>query len=452
MVAFGFNLVSLQATQKFNLVQLPLAGKLSEPMGMMFRPNVPNQLWIVNHGNDSIAIVKDPASSHPQLEARTDAYAEHFVAKPTGISFGQGETFAISNNSINEVRGMKFTKNPERNQYFAKNHFMGPTLFSAATYALAGQSKRYLEDWPQPGNGHDAALYSETGGCPPEFWSPDVRRCYWPREGSHVDMLHESPLTMGIIHDRHNAYYVLDGCGSRDDRQQCVGDGHLVRYDFNRDHQEGNGFHGDGVVWRYPEISFKRVNNVPSGMVIHDGFLYFANSGKGTIEQVSLDRGNIQKIVRSWSDRTDYDRVGSGIINWVDVTNGPGDGDDPNVILAWTKAKGDPVKLAALGKSWIPPMETLAEYAYIYRVPQQTIIEQKWLSRPSGLATDSRALYVADYESGWIAAFDWKTFKPLWRYRSNLTSISGLTIDPTKPGNLYITDKNTNSLYRLQIS
>jgi len=450
VVVLLIELFPLQAQSTIRFEKIVLNKQLSEPTGVAFRLAQPDQLWIVNHGNDAVTIVTHPGQPNMQVETRTDAYAEHFVAKPTGVTFGYGDTFAVSNDSINEVRGMKFVQNPERNKYFVKSHFMGPSLFSAGTYALAGQNKRYLDDWPQPGFGHDAPdNLTPAQGCPQEFWSLSDQRCYWPREGSHLDMLHESPLAMGIVHDQGNAYFVLDGCGNRDQNNQCLGNGHLVRYDFNRDHQEGNGFHGDGIVRRYPEIAFKRLENVPSGMVMREGWLYFANSGSGAIARAYPSKGNIQTLVSSWSGQAEQGRVGPGLIDWINIPNSPGDGDSPDTIKTWIQTKGNLDRIRALGKSWIPPAETLSEYSYVYNVPQEPFISVKWLNQPSGLAGDQQALYVADYKSGWIAAFDWKTSKVLWRYQSHLTSISGLTINPSRAKELYLTDRATNALYRL---
>lgn len=35
-------------------------------------------------------------------------------------------------------------------------------------------------------------------------------------EGSYLDMLYESLLVMGIVYDKGNVYFLLDGCGSWD--------------------------------------------------------------------------------------------------------------------------------------------------------------------------------------------------------------------------------------------
>lgn len=57
--------------------------------------------------------------------------------------------------------------------------------------------------------------------------------------GSHLDMLHESPYCQGIASETLNRFWVVDG---------NLGD--IVMYDFKADHGPGNNDHADGVVHR----------------------------------------------------------------------------------------------------------------------------------------------------------------------------------------------------------
>ncbi len=182
-----------------------------------------------------------------------------------------------------------------------------------------------------------------------------------------------------------------------------------MRYDFNHDHQEGKGYHGDGLIWRYPEVSYQRVADIPSGMVIHDGRLYFANTGVVTVESVALESGRVETVFAGWARRTERNRVGPGVIDWQHIPGNPGNGEDPANIDAW---------IAALGNGWIRPQEILSEYAYVYDVAQETFFRADWLTQPSALAADDTALYVADYGSGWLAALDWQTGAVIWRHQT----------------------------------
>ncbi len=310
----------------------------AEPTGLAFRPSAEGELWVTNHGDDSIAIVAD-AGGDATVTNRRDAYAEHFVARPDGLAFdSSGEYLAVANDSNNEVRDMHFVMNPERNRFFKNNNFMGPSLFDASTYALAGQSKGYLDDWPQPGFGHDPPDDVPRHQCPTKYWSEEAANCIWPREGSHLDMLHGSPLAAGIANLDSNLYFVLDGCGTRTATNRCRGDGHVVLVDFNRDHQEGNGFHGDGVIDRFIDAPFTREEGVPSGIVEHDGEVFYADTGGGVVRRLDPDGGEREVVVGPWHPGpASHHLQGNGPTDWADVAHGPPDGDDPRAVEDWVQ-------------------------------------------------------------------------------------------------------------------
>ncbi len=86
----------LQAFVDVQVTQLLLVekGVLTAPAGLAFRPDRPQELWVTNQGNDSLAIVDLTNPDLPVALVRTDAYAEHFVAHPAEIAFGVEDTFA----------------------------------------------------------------------------------------------------------------------------------------------------------------------------------------------------------------------------------------------------------------------------------------------------------------------------------------------------------------------
>ena len=92
--------------------------------------------------------------------------------------------------------------------------------------------------------------------------------------GSHIDMLHESPLGMGIAHDYDNVYWYNDGFY-----------GELVRYDFQQDHDTGEHDHSDGIVHRYSEIELSRFSGVPGHMILDKdtGILYISDTGANRV-------------------------------------------------------------------------------------------------------------------------------------------------------------------------
>ena len=83
-----------------------------EPTALAFRPGSEGELWVTNHGDDSIAIVAD-AGGDATVANRRDAYAEHFVARPAGLSFDSTGEYLVANDSNNEVRDIHFEINPE---------------------------------------------------------------------------------------------------------------------------------------------------------------------------------------------------------------------------------------------------------------------------------------------------------------------------------------------------
>jgi hypothetical protein len=101
-------------------------------------------------------------------------------------------------------------------------------------------------------------------------------------EGSHLDMLHQSPLCMGIAHESGNAYWAFDGMA-----------GNIVRYDFVDDHGPGGGDHSDGIIRRYMDASVTRVANIPGHMELDHatGMLYVADTGGNRIMRLDTATG-----------------------------------------------------------------------------------------------------------------------------------------------------------------
>lgn len=420
---------------------------LDSPSALAMRPGT-LELWIANSGDDSLTIIDlDDPDSAQRLQ---DGYGEHFTARPSGIAFNEdGTFFAISNDSNNEVRDMEFVLNPERESHFRNNNFMGPTLFSPETFALAGQNKAYLDDWPQPGISHDPPDDIPEHQCPAEYWAQGISQCAWPRQGSHLDMLHGNPLSTGIVHDAVNAYYVLDGCGVGDSRGSCDGPGHVARIDFNRDHQEGNGFHGDGVTQRYIDLPFKRVDGVPSGMMRHDGWVYYSDTGAGTVRRFQPDTGRFEVMVSNWNDSpASHGEHGPGVVDWSHLEDGPGDGDDPETVSAWVAEHGNQEAIDAAGDSWIMPRETLAEYSYVWEATAEEVAPGS-VDRPSGLVAGESSWFVADNDSGRILEFDWDG-SPGRVIETGLDGLTGLALSEDG-SELFFTDTDSNGVYRVRL-
>lgn len=199
---------------------------LNFPSDLEFKPGVPGELWVTNREDHSIVIYEDAGGSNQVADKRQATFdnGQHFLAKPAALAFGDNGAFATAQ----QERAATQPGDPE------DGSFMGPTLWTA--------------DFDVFNGGHT----------------------------SHLDMLHNSPLSSGIAHESENTYWVVDG-----------EHGSLTRYKFNSDHGLGGTDHTDGEIYRYADAMLAHVPSVPSHVVLDGAYVYAADSGNGRI--VRLD-------------------------------------------------------------------------------------------------------------------------------------------------------------------
>lgn len=119
----------------------------------------------------------------------------------------------------------------------------------------------------------------------PVLWSSDLE-IYAKKDpiglGSHLDMLHNSPLCMGIAWEQGNVYWTINGR-----------DNSVVKYDFGADHNIGMDDHSDGASLEYVRGLIKRTEGVPSHLVFRsaDSMLYIADTGNGRIAKLDTTSG-----------------------------------------------------------------------------------------------------------------------------------------------------------------
>jgi DNA-binding beta-propeller fold protein YncE len=219
---------------------------LDGPSGLAFAPAHPDQLWVVNRNTDGVVILFDPGKKQQRAETRIDAFGHHFMAKPSGIAFGTNNHFATSQDSRDE-----WNTHP-----IPPDDFMGPTLWSADLDIFAEVN----QVWPKPAG----AL-----------------------EGSHLDMLHESPWGMGLAHDHDNAYWYFDGMNAE-----------IVLCDFEQDHGPGGSNHSDGRVLRYTGTEVHRVDGVPSQIALDpdEKALYVADTGADRVMRLDSSGGTAANV------------------------------------------------------------------------------------------------------------------------------------------------------------
>jgi hypothetical protein len=209
--------------------------QVSQPWDLDFHPSRANELWILNKGTDrtggSTVTITDVGLGGQKTEWRRDGNARHFMALPSSMSFSlENDNWATGAEILDANRqGGSFT---------------GPSLWSS-----------------------DMNVYAKPSGG----------------NGSHLDMLHGSPYSMGIESDKDNKFWVFDGHN-----------GHICRYDFQADHGPGNSDHDDGIVHRYREMSVKRLDGVSSHLVLDktSGWLYIVDSGNGRILKMNTNTGS----------------------------------------------------------------------------------------------------------------------------------------------------------------
>jgi len=302
-----------------------------------FNPTAPEQLWTFNMLSHGTVIFFAPGTAEQSSEVRIDAYGQHFMAYVSSAAFGTNGNFASCQESRNE-----WNVGPQ-----APDDFMGPSL------------------WPS-----DLDIFAKVGQTVPPA---DMV------EGSHLDMLHQSPLCMGIAHDVDNVYWAVDGKR-----------GNVVRYDFQADHGPGGGDHSDGIITRYTDATFTRMQNIPGHLEIDHaaGMLYLVDTGGGRVMRLDTASGtNIGKL------------------------NGDWDG---------------------------------AEYTGVEGADYQVVVEG--LDEPSGLALHEGRIFVSEHGSGDIIAFDLEGAE-IDRMATPADRIMGITIGPA--GDLWYADAGANEVVRV---
>lgn len=314
--------------------------QVSDPTDLDFHPVLSNmELWVVNRGieatGSNTVTIYNAGSDEQTSINKEDGNAWHFMSLTTGLAFSQNGNFATSPG------------------VFDANHnggdaFTGPSLWSS-----------------------DMSIYAEPSGG----------------NGSHLDMLHESPYSQGIAAEKDNVFWVFDG-NTND----------IVRYDFVEDHGPGNDYHSDAIVRRYSDDDVEKdpANKIVSHLVLdkEQKWLYV------------VDHGN-QRVIR------------------IDITTGSDEGGTPNY----------------------PAPEPLAEYTEYTGYTQELAVSG--LSKPAGIDVIDDRMIVSEYETGEIIIYDITSMPAieLGRLHTGLNSVQGLKIGPD--GKIWFVDQNTDGVYRL---
>jgi hypothetical protein len=233
---------SAQLTQVYKPVaKVPLSAT-----ALSFNPTVEGELWVslrqfpsgmpCNNDGDPgcnalpgvMGVISGATGDKPVGKIKQDGNAWHFMRRPAAIAWGDGDYFA----SCGEARTDNW--DDEATPY------AGPVLWSSNP--------------------------SVFGVKPLEG-----------QNGTHMDMLHETPYCMGIAHEQANAFWAFNGDA-----------GALDRVDFHMPHQIGGEDHSDGEVHRYVTGQLLRVPEVPSHLAYDTArdLVYVADTGHGRVLSV----------------------------------------------------------------------------------------------------------------------------------------------------------------------
>ncbi len=217
---------------------------ISTPLDLAFNTSVlhPNDVWVVmaqpKNGN-AMAIIHNAGTSQMSVRIKKDSRAYHFMWRTQALDFGSNGAFATAENG-QEGNGS------------ARYMFMGPTLWSADTSIFASK-------------------YQESD----EFLA------------SHLDMLHQSPQGLGIVHEQGNAFWVLDNFYHD-----------LVRYDFQDPHEVGGVDHRDGIIRRYRDVVIGRATLDRAAHIAIDhttNFLYYIDPVTNSVHRLDITSGSFEK-------------------------------------------------------------------------------------------------------------------------------------------------------------
>jgi hypothetical protein len=315
------------------------AQQIDKPMDLDFHPYRSNELWVINEedvsGGGTTVTIYDAGLPAQSSVFKEDGNNWHFMSLPTGIAFGTNGNFASSPG------------------VFDANHnnteFTGPTLWSS-----------------------DMSIYAQYAG-------PGTN-------GSHLDMLHESPHSMGIAHHKDNAYWVFDGFNTD-----------IVLYDFKADHGPGMSYHGDAVIKRYEEVNVARDAidpMIPSHLVLNksNGWLYIADVGNDRVIRMNTASGN----------------VGAPLVG----------------------------------------LEQLAAYNQMVNVVQETVVDSG-LIRPCGIDILDDRMILGDYQTGDIRFYDISVNPAsyLGKISTGASGLTGLKIGPQ--GNIWFTNRLTEQVRKV---
>ena len=307
------------------------------PRDLDFHPILSNyELWVVlkstvASGGKTVTLT-NAGKPLQTSQLKQDGNAWHFMSLPTAIAFGDNGDFGVSPGILDANHG--------------SGHYTGPALFDSSPLIYA-----------QPSGGN----------------------------GSHIDMLHQSPYSMGIAHDHDIAYWVYDDYHHN-----------IMYYDFVTPHQPGGSDHSAGKIKQYTDFSLSRIDdNISSHLVVDkpNHMLYVVDNGNGRVIRMDTHTGSITGTYVPYAEPI---------------------------------AEGDIVT----GTTWDDYINT-------------------GLTQPSGIDVIGNRLIVSDYSNGDIVIYNTagSTGVELGRIHTHEPGIMGVKIGPD--GKIYYVNETLNKVVRI---
>lgn len=311
------------------------------PVDVDFNPQVPGQLWVLNHGLESggtTITIDNPGTTAQLNDYRKDGAAGHFLVYGSALAFGDS-TWATAQDYFNANRG-----------FFGG--WCGPSL------------------WPS-----DMSIYAIHGNPPTN-----------QDNGSHYDMIHQSPYSSGIAHEEDNTYWVNDG-----DTKS------ISRYKFNEAHRPGGHDHADGQVYRYVDVPYEMNAGIPAHMVLEGNWLYYINPGTKSVNRFDITTGTKGQSLASTSNG------GEQLAEFVEMNGG-----------TWEK------------------------------------FVSEGLNSPSGIDIQGNYMIVSDNATGSIMLYDITDDQPILKkiLHTGAESIMGIKFDAA--GDIYYVDHLANKVFKLE--